>query len=501
MTLVPLRIPPGVLRNGTKYQSLGRWYDANLVRFIEGTIRPLGGWQTLKDNANAAVTVAGAPRTMRAWRAGGGTEAWLAIGTNTKAYAYKTGTLTDITIAGLTTGGADAVQSIGNYGGGNYGSGVYGQGEGTVATTTDPAVWHMDTFGDHLVACLPEDGRILKWDLNTSNDLVVVTNAPTSCKGVVVTPERFIFALGAGGDGRKVEWPDQENFTTWTPASGNQAGNFLLEGTGSIKAGRRGQGETLIWTDTELFVAQYIGGTLVYSFRKKGTDCGLIAPEAVAMIGGRAIWMGQRGFYEYNGFVQEIPCEIADYVFTDFNVVQKAKVTAQHFAEMGEIKFFYPSRGSTAIDRYVIYNYREKHWTPGKLNRSAGVDRGVFPTPIMANESGALYTHESTFDRDGYTGDVPSLESGPIQVGDAGDQVFMMRELVPDEKTQGDVRMYLYAGNYPQSTEATYGPFTAALPTNVRITARQMRVRFEQVNAVDWRIGQVRFDAVAGGRR
>ena len=43
---IPLKLPPGVFRNGTEYQAAGRWYDANLVRWYEGTLRPINGWRT-----------------------------------------------------------------------------------------------------------------------------------------------------------------------------------------------------------------------------------------------------------------------------------------------------------------------------------------------------------------------------------------------------------------------------------------------------------------------
>jgi len=42
---IPLKLPPGIYRNGTQYQSAGRWYDANLVRWYDGTLRPIGGWR------------------------------------------------------------------------------------------------------------------------------------------------------------------------------------------------------------------------------------------------------------------------------------------------------------------------------------------------------------------------------------------------------------------------------------------------------------------------
>ena len=46
MALIQLAIPPGVYKNGTEFQSAGRWYDASLVRWTEGTIRPVAGLAT-----------------------------------------------------------------------------------------------------------------------------------------------------------------------------------------------------------------------------------------------------------------------------------------------------------------------------------------------------------------------------------------------------------------------------------------------------------------------
>ena len=49
MPLIPLDIPSGVYRNGTDLQSNGRWRDANLIRWIDNTMRPMGGWRTRSD--------------------------------------------------------------------------------------------------------------------------------------------------------------------------------------------------------------------------------------------------------------------------------------------------------------------------------------------------------------------------------------------------------------------------------------------------------------------
>ena len=42
--VVPINIPPGAHRNGTEYQSKGRWRDVNPVRWHEGSMKPHTGW-------------------------------------------------------------------------------------------------------------------------------------------------------------------------------------------------------------------------------------------------------------------------------------------------------------------------------------------------------------------------------------------------------------------------------------------------------------------------
>ena len=87
----------------------------------------------------------------------------------------------------------------------------------------------------------------------------VLSNAPTNNQSIVVTEERFLLALGAGGNSRKVQWCDRENNTVWTPSATNEAGDLTLQTAGKIMAGVRAQGQTLILTSTDAHSATYLG--------------------------------------------------------------------------------------------------------------------------------------------------------------------------------------------------------------------------------------------------
>ena len=49
MPLIPLAIQPGMFKNGTDYLAKGRWGDGDMVRWTEGSARPIGGWQRVVD--------------------------------------------------------------------------------------------------------------------------------------------------------------------------------------------------------------------------------------------------------------------------------------------------------------------------------------------------------------------------------------------------------------------------------------------------------------------
>src|SRR5207248_4437512 len=101
-TLLPLNIPIGMFANGTVYQASNRWYKGHLVRWVDGALRPVGGWTTALTGAGAAIQATGVPRCAVAWRKNDST-AWIAVGTHTKLEAYSGGVLTDITPAGIVT--------------------------------------------------------------------------------------------------------------------------------------------------------------------------------------------------------------------------------------------------------------------------------------------------------------------------------------------------------------------------------------------------------------
>lgn len=496
MPLIPIQLPPGFFRNGTDLEGSNRWRDGSLVRWKEGSLRPIGGWRDRVASAYAA-----APRGMAGWQDNSNTR-WIASGTYNKLYvmpgsADASGDVYDITPTGLTAGIEDAAVNTG-YGGGTYGTGFYGVARPDTGNYSEATTWTLDTWGQYLVACSTSDGTLYEWQLNTATPAAAISGAPTNCSGVLSTEERFLFALGADGDPRRVDWCDQEDNTTWTAAATNQAGSQILQTSGQIMAGVRANGQSLIVTDSDAHRSVYVGPPFVHQFERVGSSCGLIARKAIVSTDAGVFWMGGKNFFRFDGqTVQQLPCEVSDAVFLDINTAQISKTWAVQNGQNGEVWWFYCSSSSEEIDSYVAYDYKEGHWLLGKMTRTCGIDRGVFRAPIYADDSGNVYDHETGFN---YGGAEVYAESGPASIG-SGDRILNVRKLIPDERTQGDVTITFKTRLYPNGTESSFGPYDMSNPTSVRFAGRQARMRVTGNTLTAWRFGIPRVDVTEAGRR
>ena len=175
MALLPIKIPPGFFRNATQYQAKNRWYDGNLVRFSEGRLMPIGGWQRLADTQ---IVKKGAIKALTIVTAGTGYSAGSLSATGGGGSGFA-GTYT-------VSGGAIATTTITNYGTGYTTAPTIvishaGNGDASITATTfgtgaDPIrglhSWRLSTGDRYLAVGSVQSLRI--WDGSQSAG----TNAP-----------------------------------------------------------------------------------------------------------------------------------------------------------------------------------------------------------------------------------------------------------------------------------------------------------------------------------
>lgn len=505
---IPINLPPGVVRNGTPYQvgAAGRWNDASQVRWLDNILQPVGGWLAV-----TTAPLAHPARGIIAWRTNSGLSRFYALGTSTQLIVGDGSSLTfDITPAGFTAGNDNAVDNTG-YGGGGYGSGTWGTPRQN-GNYVPPTTWSFDMWGDNLVACsAPGDGKIYQWALSTGTAAAAVANAPVNNTGIVVTDQQHLMALGAGGNARLVQWSDASNNTLWTPAATNEAGQLPLVTQGVIVGGVRVRREVLVLTTMDAWAFQYIGQPFIWTRNKVGEGCGLIGANAIVEAGGRVFWMSDKRFWFYDGAsVQELPCDVANFVFNNMNTLQAGKVAAGSNAAFEEVWWHYPSQSSNEPDRYVSYNYRNGFWMIGALGRTCWCDKGAFQNPFAVGTDGYVYAHEYGTLANGATrvGSVyattGALElqqyrggvSGGFSAG-GGDHITEVNQILTDELTLGDTQL-TFTGKYtPNGPSYSYGPFTVRSDgyMDTRLSGRQLTMTVTPVNDNAWQLGQMRWDA------
>lgn len=482
MPPIPVKLPEGLFKNGTPYSRKGRWSDANLVRWHDGSVRPIGGWgRRTSGGTNIATLIADptaeAVRDMFAWRSNNQNQNTV-FGSNLGIYHMSQGgVITDITPGAYAPVNSekDAASGAG-YGQNPYGTGAYGSENAFEGQDpTPPDRWYFDNFGEVLLFGSRNNGDMFELD-NTLLTTSVVSGAPTQVQDICVTDQRQVMAIGGDGEPRRVQSSEIEDRTNWTAATDNQVIDRTLPGTGRLLRCIPVMRSTLILGENDAHVARYIGPPYVQSIDLIGENCGPIAAEAVATTDRFAVWWGERTFWIYDGTVQKIECDVIDWLYRDIEKGQVSKITAFSNTDFNEVWWLYQSSSSTTteVDSYVVWNYVKKTWNTGRIDRTAGYDKGVLLYPVMVDSDGYIYNHElqdTLPDGDIY------VTTGPIDLSN-GEKNIGVRFIWPDTEATSDVTFELLMKQFPNVTEYTYGPYAYnnPIPTTGAL-GRQCRVK------------------------
>jgi hypothetical protein len=179
---------------------------------------------------------------------------------------------------------------------------------------------------------------------------------------------------------------------------------------------------------------QYLGPPFVYGFTLLADNISIVSPNAMATANGVVYWMGVDKFYIYSGRVETLPCSVRQFIFNDINRDQEAQFNAGTNEGYSEVWWNYCSKNSTVVDRYVIFNYLDRVWYYGTLDRTAWLDSPLRQFPMGATAGNIIVFHEAAVD-DGST-NPPSpinayIQSSDFDIGDGHNYGFVWR-IVPD---------------------------------------------------------------------
>jgi len=473
-----------------------------------------------------------------------------AIWINGEYITYSGKTATDFT--GCTRG-ADGTTAASHSNGDlvSQATSFPGWGEGFSngsSTEAQLRLWSQSNFGEDLLFN-PRGGAIYLWQPGTGASPafttrgVVVSGAytPSLVNEIMVSDSsRIVIAFGCNDpsgvyasvtlDPMLIRWTAQESYTEWQPTTVNQAGDYRLSHGSYIVGALQTRQEIVVWTDAAIYSMQYLGPPLVWGFALLADNISIASQNAMATAAGAVYWMGTDKFYEYSGRVQTLPCALRQYVFEDINREQQEQFFAGTNEGYSEIWWFYCSANSEVIDRYVIFNYLDRVWYYGTMDRTAWLDSPLRQFPMATTSSNITVFHEAAVD-DGTTNPPTPIsayiQSSDFDIGDGHNYGFVWR-MLPDITFNGSttpspekprVKFVVRPRQNPgsaygvapnptiQSAQSYAGQqvynvqeFTEIVYSRVR--GRQMAFKIESDTlGTQWQLGVPRIDVRPDGRR
>jgi hypothetical protein len=464
-----------------------------------------------------------------------------------------------ISVQFLVPSGSDVYTLGTGWGAGYWNRGTWGSGT-TVGIGSQLRIWTNDNYGQDLLFA-PRGGQIYYWTAATGTayrgqSLAYLANVAVATSGqwvpnatnVVIASaiQRFVIAFGANSykvgdpatpfDPMLVRWSDQEDPYQWVPEITNQSGEFRLSNGSYIMAAKATRQEILTWTDSAIYSMQYLGPPYVWGFQILMDNISIISPNAAITINNVTYWMGTDKFYMYSGRVETLPCALRQYIFDDINKDQGYQVTCGGNEGYNEIWWFYCSTNTTVVDKYVIYNYLDRVWYYGTLNRTAWLDSGIRQNPMgtfingaddVGNPTGTVIYHELGNDDQSTASTLPIaayVTSSDFDIGD-GHNFGLVWRILPDINFNGSnvnqpaVTMTLLprynsgsaygdgdtpgvtsSNNFAVYPQYTVQEFTGQVYTRLR--GRQMAFKISSTGlGVAWQLGAPRIDIKNDGRR
>lgn len=510
--MATVRVPPGVFRGESRAAVSGRWYAVSLVRWREGNLCPVGGWDKLNPQPFASVPRAGLTALDNNFKL------HRLIVCDAHVYRGDRAQFFDITPAGYLPSD-DRIVSRG-YGSGAFGLADFGRDDdprgGSVAENLAfvvPVAFSIDVWAEDILFGSSTDGKVWVWTPKAPLDAPkLIPNCPALIQGFITTDEHALMVFGSEGQPNRVAWSDLGNREGWNYANvTGQAGFFDLEGAGLILCARKIPGGVLVFTQTSVWLGTYIGAPYFYGFTKIAEHLTPISPQAVTVAAGKAFWMTAAGFAQYiGGVVQPLPCTLDLNPSEDIDTrAAPRRVCSGYNGKYPEIWWFYPTKGQgekPENDRYVIYNHADGWWSEGELSRSFYAASPIETMPFAGSPDMNVFQHERGYlDQNIERGDRVFAEVGNVSFDD-GENLCTVLSAQPDmrESVGKNSVQFRFSGNLvrgaPFKPLGAWSPFESGyMPA--RFTARDFSYRVVEVKAGPWSVGATVFEVKGRKRR
>lgn len=278
----------------------------------------------------------------------------------------------------------------------------------------------------------------------------------------------------------------------------------------------------LFWSLTGLYRGTFDPTETEFSYATLSDSISILSSRCVVEYKQTYYWIGVDQFYFYNGVVNTLPNDMnrTDF-FDNVNMDAAQKIFGILNRTYQEIWWFYPRGTATENTNVIIYSIELNCWFDSAINRSAGIEAGLFRFPILASseldydESNVgnygIWQHEIGLNKVffGNSNAIPSYFETAIlclpQENPETNIQFRTRRIEPDFVMSGNMTLQVNDRGFAQGEISTSPTFSFS-PTTPKIDVYQMgrlvSYRFESNERdgfyqmgkiiIDWEPGDVR---------
>jgi hypothetical protein len=197
----------------------------------------------------------------------------------------------------------------------------------------------------------------------------------------------------------------------------NSAGfNDLVQMKTPIVDGATLGSNFLVYSQDQVWMMEFVGGTFIFNFRKIFDDAGVINQNCIAEVEGRHYVFDRDDIYVTDGNTRQSICDgrVRDYIFSGLDNSKTDLCFVLHNSILEELYFCYHTGDDMAAypdgdacNRAAVYNYKEDNWSfqdlPNVVSGSEANVNSVFSyadsTQTYDNIGGSYHDQDSPYTR------------------------------------------------------------------------------------------------------
>lgn len=210
------------------------------------------------------------------------------------------------------------------------------------------------------------------------------------------------FVLAFDTDLHDFQWCKENDPEEWDYTTYRTAGfGMMKEKSGPLVAVEPLGTGLGAYGSNELWMVNYVGRDIIFGAKRVPTGVGAVGINSIVSAGGLNYGITQGGIFVTDGVTVRYVSypALGEWLHDEVNWDQKTKICGYYIRELQQIRWSYPSVGSTENNKSIGYNIRTGQFSYYSWAINAAVPQGIFDHPIVGGfNSKVSFAHNGNSD-------------------------------------------------------------------------------------------------------